>query len=56
MTNDLSAEDVRALLKLEPHHVRFRAHPLSATNELRLAGSQHHFLMAGQPAPPSISW
>src|SRR5438093_13577925 len=30
-----------------PHAVSYASH-LSATNELRPAGSQHHFLMAGQ--------
>jgi hypothetical protein len=38
MTNDLSAEKVRALLKLEPHSTcGFVASHLSATNELRPA-------------------
>jgi hypothetical protein len=51
MTNDLSAEEVRALFKLEPtpRAVSSASH-LSATNELRLAGCQHHFLMASARA------
>jgi hypothetical protein len=57
MTNDLSAEEVRALLKLEANaRAVSYASRLSATNELRPASSQRHFLMAGQRAPHCILW
>jgi hypothetical protein len=57
MTNDLSAEEVRALLKLEANaRAVSYASRLSATNESRPASSQRHFLIAGQRAPHCILW
>jgi hypothetical protein len=57
MTNDLSAEEVRALLKLEPHGTCGFVRVTFISNQ-RIAplGLPAPFLMAGRRAPRSISW
>src|SRR5881275_3695098 len=57
MTNDLTAQEVRQLLKLEPHATcGFVRVTFISKNELHPVGSRHRSLMVGQPAPRSISW
>jgi hypothetical protein len=55
MINNLTAEEVRALLKLEPHSTcGFVRVTFISNNELHPAGSQHHSLTVGQPAQSAI--
>ena len=57
MTNDLSAEEVRALLKLEPHATcGFVRVTFISNQRIAPGGLPAPFLTAGQRAPPSISW
>jgi hypothetical protein len=57
MTEDLTAEEVRALLKLEPHATCGFVRVTFVTEKwIAAGGCPHHSLKAGQPVPLSTSW